>query len=44
MIFLQGRVEQRILMDNYETARRTMERSAPLNCVAVNLLVLLGKI
>ncbi|UJR35462.1 hypothetical protein I4U23_028218 [Adineta vaga] len=33
----QGRAEQRILMDNYETARRIMERSAPPNCIAAYL-------
>ncbi|CAF0863734.1 unnamed protein product [Adineta ricciae] len=33
----QGRVEQRILMDNYETARRIMEKSAPPNCIAAYL-------
>ncbi|CAF1392722.1 unnamed protein product [Adineta steineri] len=33
----QGRVEQRILMDNYETARRIMERSSPPNCIAAYL-------
>lgn len=26
-------------MENYETARRTMERSAPPNCIAVNLVL-----
>ena len=31
----QGRAEQKLLMDNYETARRIMEKSAPPNCVAV---------
>ncbi|CAF0907345.1 unnamed protein product [Rotaria sordida] len=33
----QGRIEQRILMDNYETARRIMEKSAPPNCFAAYL-------
>ncbi|CAF4246586.1 unnamed protein product [Rotaria socialis] len=32
-----ARIEQRVLMDNYETARRIMERSAPPNCVAAYL-------
>ncbi|CAF3385119.1 unnamed protein product [Rotaria sp. Silwood1] len=33
----QGRIEQRILMDSYENARRIMEKRAPPNCVATYL-------
>ncbi|CAF4894696.1 unnamed protein product, partial [Rotaria sp. Silwood1] len=35
---LRGRIEQRILIDNYETARRIMERSAPPICFAAYLI------
>jgi hypothetical protein len=31
----QGHIEQKILMDNYEAARRIMEKGSPPNCFAV---------